>query len=77
MFSTASAGLAHTLLLAAAIFSDDARRLSDDKLLDTTQWRGLIIEEPASQLTPHASRRALDRTSVRAGSRRGGLPEDG
>jgi len=53
----------HTLLIAASVASDDLRRLPDDKLLDTTQWRGLIIEEPASQFTPHASRRALDRTT--------------
>jgi len=59
----ACAGLAHTLLLGVAIPGDDVRRLSDDKLLDTTQWRGLIIEEPASQFTTHASRRAQDRTS--------------
>jgi competence protein ComEC len=59
----ACVGLIHTLLLGIAIPSDDLRRLSDDKTLDTTQWRGLIVEEPASQFTGHASRRALDRTS--------------
>jgi competence protein ComEC len=59
----ACAGIAHTLLLATAIPASDLRRLPDDKLLDTTQWRGLIIEEPASQFTPHATRRTLDRTS--------------
>ena len=58
-----SAGLAHTLLIARAIAPDDLRRLSDDKLLETTQWRGIIAAEPASQVTPHASRRALDRTT--------------
>ncbi|HEX4139444.1 MAG TPA: ComEC/Rec2 family competence protein [Candidatus Methylacidiphilales bacterium] len=57
------AGLAHTLLAARTIAPDDARRLPDGKLLETTQWRGIIAEEPASQYTPHASRRALDRTS--------------
>jgi ComEC/Rec2-related protein len=56
-------GLTHTLLVAGAIEPDDARRLPDDKLLETTQWRGIITEEPASQDTPHASRRALDRTT--------------
>jgi len=60
---TACAGLAHTLLLASAIAPDDLRRLPDAKTLDTTQWRGVIIEEPAAQLSAHASRRALDRTS--------------
>jgi competence protein ComEC len=59
----ACAGLAHTLLLGVAIPANDLRRLPDEKLLDTTQWRGLIIEEPASQFTTHASRRAMDRTS--------------
>ncbi len=57
------AGLAHTVLLAQTISPDDLRRLPDGKLLETTQWRGVIAEEPASQLTPHASRRALDRTT--------------
>ena len=59
----ACAGLAHTLLAASAIPADDLRRLPEDKLLESTQWRGLIIEEPASQFTSHASRRALDRTT--------------
>jgi competence protein ComEC len=59
----ACAGLAHTLLLGAAIPNDDLRRLPDEKTLDTTQWRGLIVEEPAAQFTTHASRRAMDRTS--------------
>jgi len=56
-------GLAHTLLLARAIAPDEVRRLPDAKLLETTQWRGTIAEEPASQYTPHASRRALERTT--------------
>jgi competence protein ComEC len=59
----ASVGLVHTLLVATTISPDDLRRLPDDKNLETTQWRGLIIEEPAAQSTAHASRRALDRTS--------------
>ena len=59
----ACVGLVHTLLLAASIPTDDLRRLPDEKTLDTTQWRGLIVEEPAAQLSTHASRRALDRTS--------------
>ena len=57
------AGLAHTLIVARTIAPDDVRRLPDDKLLETTQWRGMITEEPASQVTPHASRRAMDRTT--------------
>ena len=60
---TTCAGLVHTLLLAGTISPDDLRRLPDEKTLDTTQWRGLIVEEPASEFTTHASRRALDRTS--------------
>lgn len=59
----ACAGLVHTLLLGVSIPADDLRRLPDEKTLDTTQWRGLIIEEPAARLSAHASRRALDRTS--------------
>ena len=57
------AGLTHTMLAASAVELDDVRRLPDAKLLTTTQWRGIVAEEPASQLTPHASRRALDRTT--------------
>ncbi len=60
---TACAGLVHTLLLGSAIPADDLRRLPDEKTLDTTQWRGLIVEEPEARLSAHASRRALDRTS--------------
>ena len=59
----ACAGLVHALLLGIAIPADDLRRLPDEKTLDTTQWRGLIVEEPVDQLSVHASRRALDRTS--------------
>ncbi len=57
------AGLVHTLLLGISISADDLRRLPADKIEETTQWRGLIIEEPAAQFTSHASRRMLDRTS--------------
>jgi competence protein ComEC len=60
---TICAGMTHTLLLSSAIAPDDLRRLPEDKRLGTTQWRGVIAEEPATQYTPHASRRALDRTS--------------
>ena len=59
----ACVGLVHALLLAGSISPDDLRRLPDEKTLDTTQWRGLIVEEPAAQVSAHASRRALDRTS--------------
>jgi competence protein ComEC len=58
-----SVGFVHTLLVGSSISPDDLRRLPEEKTLDTTQWRGLIVEEPASQFTTHASRRALDRTS--------------
>jgi competence protein ComEC len=60
---TACIGVVHTVLGSAAIYPDDLRRLPAEKTLETTQWRGLVIEEPARQLTVHASRRALDRTS--------------
>ena len=59
----ACAGLAHTLLLETTIPANDIRRLPEAKALDTTQWRGLIIEEPVAQLSRHTTRRALDRTS--------------
>ena len=57
------AGLAYTLLVDSTVATDDVRRLPEDKTLETTQWRGLIIEEPATQYSKHASRRALDHTS--------------
>jgi ComEC/Rec2-related protein len=60
---TTCVGLTHTLLLGVSIPADDLRRLPDEKTLNTTQWRGLIVAEPAAQLSAHASRRALDRTS--------------
>jgi ComEC/Rec2-related protein len=60
---TIAAGLTHTLVLAASVAPDDLRRLPDDKLLASTQWRGKVIEEPALQASPHLGRRALDRTS--------------
>ncbi|MCE0496907.1 MAG: ComEC/Rec2 family competence protein [Methylacidiphilales bacterium] len=59
----ACAGLAHTLLLGSTIAVDDLRRLPDEKSLDSTQWRGVIVEEPVVQLPAHPSRRTLDRTS--------------
>ena len=60
---TACVGLVHTLVLAHSIAADDLRRLPDEKTSDTTEWRGIIIQEPVSQLTTHASPRSLDRTS--------------
>ncbi len=60
---TACVGLVHTLLVTTSISPDDLRRLPDEKTLATTQWRGLIIEEPAAQYTTHISRRALDHTT--------------
>jgi len=59
----ACVGLVHTLLISISIPMDDLRRLPNEKTLDSTQWRGLIVEEPAAQLSAHASRRTLDRTS--------------
>jgi competence protein ComEC len=58
-----SVGLVHTLVTNSSIPGDDLRRLPNEKTYDTTQWRGIIIEEPAAQFAGHASRRALDRTS--------------
>ena len=60
---TACIGLVHTLLVTTSIPADDLRRLPDEKAFATTQWRGLIIEEPAGQFTAHVTRRALDRTT--------------
>ena len=62
-FFVAARGSSTRSCLASRFPPDDLRRLPDEKTLETTQWRGLIIEEPASQLPAHASRRALDRTS--------------
>jgi len=59
---TACAGLAFTLLLNASISTDDLRRLPDEKTFATTQWRGMIIEEPAAQLSTHVTRRSVDHT---------------
>lgn len=61
--STVCAGLAHALLLGASIAPDDLRRLPEEKTFPTTQWRGLIVAEPAAQLSTHATSRTLDRTS--------------
>jgi len=60
---TACVGLTHTLLFNTTIPPTDLRLLSDDKLLASTQWRGLIIEEPTAQLSTRITRRTLDRTS--------------
>ena len=49
--------------LTSSISTDDLRRLPDEKTFATTQWRGLIVEEPAAQYTTHVTRRALDRTT--------------
>jgi ComEC/Rec2-related protein len=59
----ASAGLLHTQLLQTAIAADDLRRLPDEKADATTQWRGVILEEPTTQVAAHPSRRSLDRTT--------------
>jgi competence protein ComEC len=60
---TVCAGLVHTLLLASSIMPEDLRRLPDDKLLPTTQWRGVVVEEPVAQVATTTARHALDRTS--------------
>lgn len=60
---TAGSGLIYTLLVGATIAPDDLRRLPDEKTLETTQWRGLIIEEPSEQRPIYASRNTQDRTS--------------
>jgi len=57
--ATILAGLAHTLILAATIAPDDARRLPAEKTLASTQWRGQVIDDP--RVAPHRGR-ALDRT---------------
>jgi ComEC/Rec2-related protein len=62
-FLAACAGVVHTLLAATTIFPDDLRRLPDEKTYPTTQWRGIIIQEPVAELTTHTPRRALDRTA--------------
>ncbi len=58
----ASTGLVHTLLIASTVPPNDLRRLPEEKSLSTTQWRGVIIEEPVSQLSARVTRRSLDRT---------------
>lgn len=60
---TACAGLVYTLLVGSTVASNDLRRLSDEKTLETTQWRGLIIEEPTAQMSSRITRRTLDRTA--------------
>jgi competence protein ComEC len=59
----ACAGLAYTLVLNASIPRDDLRRLPEEKSFATTQWRGMIIEEPQAQLSAHITRRSVDRTT--------------
>ncbi len=58
-----SAGLVHTLLVSSIIPINDLRRLPEAKALATTQWRGVIVEEPTTQMSNNATRRALDRAS--------------
>jgi competence protein ComEC len=47
----------------AAFSPDDLRRLPDDKYFPTTQWRGIVVVEPAAQQSVHTGHRALDRTN--------------
>ena len=56
------AGLAHTLLISSTVAPDDLRRLPEEKTFPTTQWRGVVIEEPVAELTTHPSNRAENRT---------------
>jgi ComEC/Rec2-related protein len=60
---TICCGLGYTLILNASVPRDDLRRLPDDKTLATTQWRGVIIEEPTAQLSAHITRRSAERTT--------------
>jgi len=57
------AGLSHTLLFSTIVEPDDLRRLPETKTLETTQWRGFIVEEPVTQLSTHLRRSTFDRTS--------------
>jgi len=61
-FFVACSGLVLTLMPPRSIAPDDLRRLPGEKSDQTTQWRGIIIQEPVGQNLPHASRRTLDRT---------------
>jgi ComEC/Rec2-related protein len=58
-----AAALAHTLILASAVAPDDIRRLPAEKAMASTQWRGLVTEDPHA--APQRNRRALDRTSFK------------
>jgi ComEC/Rec2-related protein len=53
--------LAHTLILASTIPPNDVRRLPDDKQMASTQWRGIVSEDP--QTATRRNQRALDRTT--------------
>jgi hypothetical protein len=72
----AAAGLAHTELSATTIARDDLRRLPGEKAYATTQWRGIIVQEPGAEVAAHPSRRTLGRTQfvfrVQAWRRTGG-----
>jgi ComEC/Rec2-related protein len=59
----ATGGVVHTLLLAGTIPADDLRRLPEEKTYQTTQWRGVVIEEPIAELSTHTAHRGFDRTS--------------
>lgn len=59
----ACAGLVHALLVGSTIPENDLRRLPNEKNFATTQWRGVIIEEPTTQLSARATRRSFDCTS--------------
>jgi ComEC/Rec2-related protein len=59
----ACAGMAYTLILDVSVAPDDLRRLPDEKTLVTTQWRGIVTEEPTAQLSTRITRRSIDRTT--------------
>ena len=54
-------GWTYTLLAGSTVAPDDLRRLPEEKTLDTTQWRGLVVEEPEVPPVSKIKRRSLDR----------------
>ena len=58
----AFAGAAHTELAGSTIPRHDLRRLPVERTFATTQWRGVLIQEPVAETESHPSRRALART---------------
>jgi ComEC/Rec2-related protein len=56
-----AAALAHTLILASTVAPGDLRELPAEKRLASTQWRGVVAEDP--QTAAQRNRRALARTT--------------